>query len=129
MTMDQTPVEAPHPAQAQSKSSFGLDISAAVLLLVAAYLLSGTEGYHRYSYYQTLRIVVCAAWVLAAVRFYYFKWFPVAILGALVAWLFNPIFPVTMRKWEWQPYDHWTMLLSIAAAGTLVIVSIRSQKR
>jgi hypothetical protein len=108
------------------RRSYGLDIAAVGLLLWASYLLAHTSGYHRYSYYETLRNVVCAAWVLAAFRFAAFRWIPVVVFCGLVAWLFNPIFPVTMRKWQWQPYDHWTMILCLVAAAILSVLSMRA---
>jgi hypothetical protein len=113
----------------KARTAIGLDLTAAAILLFAAYLLAGSGSYHRYSYYENLRVVVCTAWILADVRFWFFKWYPVSVLGAVIAWLFNPIFPVTMRKWEWQPYDHWTMLLSVAAAVTLIVLGTRQFPR
>lgn len=115
----------------------GWDLLAAALLLYAAYLLSHVNahlyafggygyGWRRYeegAYFERLRLVVCVAWVLAAVRFYNFKWVPIAIFGLIIAWLFNPIVPVTMSRFRWQPYDRWTMWLSIAAA---IFLAIRS---
>lgn len=100
------------------------DIIAIALLVWSAWLLGGAGEYHRYSYYEQLRSVVCVAWAITAWRFFVLRWFPVAVLGVLIAWLFNPIIPVRMSKWEWQPYDHWTMLLSVAAAITLATLAI-----
>ena len=62
----------------------GWDIAAAALLLYAAYLLAHVanhyyfyhgfgHGWMRYeegAYFERLRLVVCAAWILAALRFY-----------------------------------------------------------
>jgi hypothetical protein len=115
----------------------GWDFSAAALLLYAAYLLAHVAnhyyvyrgfgyGWMRYeegAYFERLRLVVCAAWILAALRFYNFKLWPIALLGVLIAWLFNPIIPVTMSRLRWQPYDHWTLLLSLIAAPVLVALS------
>jgi hypothetical protein len=116
------------PANYQWKLMYGLDIVATVLLLWSAYLLSDTGAYHRYSYYETLRNVVSLAWLIAAFRFYVFGWLPVSFLSMVLAWLFNPIVPVTMRKWQWQPYDHWAMILSVAAAVTLALLSFRAHR-
>lgn len=107
----------------------GLDVATVALLLIAAYLLAGTGEYHRYSYYEELRNVVCVAWILAAIRFFVFRWFPVTILGVILAWLFNPIVLITMEKEQWQPYDQGTMFLSIAAAVTLASLSIIKNRR
>lgn len=120
---------------------YGWDFAAAALLLYAAYLLAHVAnhyyvysrfgyGWMRYeegAYFERLRLIVCAGWILAALRFYYFKWWPIALLGLVMAWLFNPIVPVTMSRFRWQPYDHWTMLVSIAAAILLIVLSYRSQ--
>jgi hypothetical protein len=120
----------------------GWDFAAAVLLLYAAYLLGHAAnhyysysrfgyGWMRYeegSYFERLRLVVCAAWMVAAFRYYNFKWSPVSVLGVAIAWLYNPILPVTMNRFRWQPYDHWTMLASIAAAIVLGVMSIRHQQ-
>jgi hypothetical protein len=121
----------------------GWDIAAAVLLLIAAYLLLRASShytpygspfryrfnyYNSYQYYERLRIIVCGSWILAAIRFYEFRWAPVTILGLIIAWLFNPIVPVTMRRFQWQPYDHWTMILSVAAAVALLALSYKNRK-
>jgi hypothetical protein len=120
-------------------------------LLIAAYFLAGAGrhyafrypyfhfGFHRFGYYhygyvssyyeegvyfERLRAIVCTAWLFAAFRFYVLRWYAVAIVGTVIAWLFNPIFPVTMSRVQWQPYDHWTMLVSIATAIALVCLSV-----
>lgn len=119
----------------------GWDIAAAALLLYAAYLLAHVanhyyfyhgfgHGWMRYeegAYFERLRLVVCAAWILAALRFYQFKLWPIALLGVVIAWLFNPIMPVTMSRFRWQPYDHWTLLLSLAAAIVLLVLSYNNR--
>jgi hypothetical protein len=120
---------------------YAWDIAVAVLLLIAAYALLTSSahhtrggygyGYRMYeegAYFERLRIVVCAAWVGAAIRFYVFRLFPITLLSLIIAWLFNPIVPVTMRRYQWQPYDHWTMILSFVAAVTLVAISYRSRR-
>jgi hypothetical protein len=74
----------------------GWDIAAAVSLLIAAYFPAGAPNHHAYgrfayrlyeegAYFERLRIVVCAAAC--------FRWFPVAALGAVIGWLFNPSYP------------------------------------
>lgn len=120
----------------------GWDFVAAALLLYAAYLLVHVNahlyvfggygyGWRRYeegAFFERLRLVVCAAWIFAAVRFYTFKWAPIAVLGLIIAWLFNPIVPVTLSRFRWQPYDHWTMMLSFAAAIALLALSYRNRQ-
>ena len=103
----------------------GWDFLATGLLLISAYLLAhiGSRyafhpyfhyGYYHYGYsssyyeegvyFERLRVIVCAAWLLAACRFYVLHWYlpgnrikylPTTV-GIAFAWLFNPIFPVTM---------------------------------
>jgi len=101
------------------------DLIAIGLLLIAAWYLHGTAGYHRYSYYESLRNWVTLAWIAAGIRFYTHRWYPVTVLAVIIAVLFNPISPVTMRKWQWQPYDHWTMIFSLAAAVVLALLVLR----
>lgn len=125
---------------------FGWDIGSALLLLIAAYLLAGVGrhyafhipyfryGFRHYGYagnyyeegvyFERLRVIVCASWLLAAFRFYVLRWYPMTIIGIIIAWLFNPIFPVTMGRVQWQPYDYWTMVVSIAAAVALICLSL-----
>ena len=68
----------------------------------------------------------------AACRFYVLHWYlpgnrikylPTTV-GIAFAWLFDPIFPVTMSRAQWQQDDHWTMLASLAAAVALIWLSI-----
>ena len=108
------------------KRMYLLDIAAVLLLLWATMLLAGSGSYHRYSYYAGLRNVVCLAWLLATLRFYVFGWWPASLVGLGIVWLFNPIAPVAMRKWQWQPYDHWTLFFSLAAIVALAMLSYRA---
>jgi hypothetical protein len=101
------------------------DFVAVGLLLVAAWFLHGSAGYHRYSYYESLRNWVTLAWVAAAIRFYLWRLYPAIVPAVVIAVLFNPLSPITMRKWQWQPYDHWTMILSIAAAVALAVLAFK----
>jgi hypothetical protein len=131
----------------------GWDFAAAALLLYAAYLLAHVADhyyvYHRYgygifhgygtyrgygsmryeagTYFERLRLIVCGSWILAAFRFYYYKLLPIALFALVIAWLFNPILPVTMSRLRWQPYDHWTMVCSLAAALVLVVLSYKQR--
>ena len=73
------------------------------LLLVGVWYLHGTAGYHRYSYYESLRNWVTLSWVAVGIRFYAHRWYSVTILAVVIAALFNPISPVRMSKWQWQP--------------------------
>lgn len=115
-----------------------VDGIAIILLVVAAYYLSRSGvyhgGYHHYGYryrrvggyeyYEHLRWATFLSWGLAAYRFYIYRWWPVTILGVLIALLFNPLVPITMRKYQWQPYDQATMWLSILAALALGCVAL-----
>jgi hypothetical protein len=99
-------------------------VAVALLLLAALYLGANTPG-HPYSYYQTLRISVCIAWAVAAFRFYACRWYAIALLGAVIALAFNPLFPLLMHKGQWQPYDRVVMLASVAAAISLAWLNYR----
>jgi len=105
------------------------DLAAIGLLFIAAWFLHGTAGYHRYGYYQSLRDWVTIAWLVAGFRFWVHRWYPATVLAIATAVLFNPVIPVTMRKWQWQPYDHWTMIFSILAAIALVGLAYRSKPK
>lgn len=112
----------------------GLDVVAVILLLVSAFMLSQVNrhlapygSYNSYEFFERLRIFVCAAWVVAAIRFYDYRWFPATILGAITAWLFNPILQVTMSRYQWEPYDRGTLILSLAAAVAIGILYYRGQ--
>jgi len=98
------------------RRDYWLAILAFVTLLIGAYYLSDSGGYHRYYYYQNMRLIVFVSWLLAAYCFYRYKWIIASVLAIPVIVLFNPLIPMHMRKFEWQPYDHATMLLSGAAA-------------
>jgi hypothetical protein len=117
----------------------GWDVAAALVLLIAAYTLFAASNHSGYAYgygygsrmyeegvyFERLRMIVCGAWIFAAIRFYVMRWFPAVFVSGIIAWLFNPIEPVTMRRYEWQPYDHWTMILSVVAAVVLIVVVYR----
>lgn len=119
------------------------NIATAALLLISAYFLAGAGGgygFHHwhaaygdaglfsYIYSERVRFVVCGSWILAAVRFGYFRWFPVSILALVIAWLFNPIVPVMMTRLGWQPYYRPTMILSVAAAVALVALTYKNRQ-
>lgn len=108
------------------KKAYLLDVASILLLLWASALLAGGGGYHRYSYYIGLRNVVSLAWLLAAVRFSVFRWWAATIIGVAIVWLFNPVSPIYMHKWQWQPYDRGTLVLSLAAAVALGVLSYRA---
>jgi hypothetical protein len=115
------------------------NIATAVLLLVSAYFLAeaGSAGSHHwhvaysdspyfsYLYSERVRFLVCGSWILAAVRFGYFRWFPVSVLALVIAWLFNPIVPVIVTRLGWQPYYRPTMILSVAAAVALLALTYK----
>jgi hypothetical protein len=115
-------------SQAKLRSGLLWDVVTVGLLLFAASYLHGTAGYHRYSYYESLRNWVTIAWIAGGIRFYAYRWYPVTVLAALVTLLFNPVSPITVRKWQGQPYDHWTMILSVGAAAALACLAVRAHK-
>ena len=104
-------------------------IMTAAALLIAAALLLWAGARHPYSYYQVLRWIVTIAWVLSAWRFYALGWTYAVLLCAPFVILFNPISPIYMRKWQWQPYDHVTAVASVAAAIILSWVGWRQRLR
>lgn len=105
------------------------DFLAVGLLLVATWFLYGSAGYHGYSYYESLRNWVTLAWVAAAIRFYVWRLYPAIAVGVVIAVLYNPLGRITMSKWQWQPYDHWTMILSIATAIVLAALGFRASRK
>jgi hypothetical protein len=118
-------MQSPNIAPSTRRDTQLWDVASIGLLLIAAWYLHDTAGYHRYSYYESLRNWVTLAWVAAGIRFYVHRWYPVTVLAAVIAVLFNPLSPITMRKWQWQLYDHWTMILSLAAAVGLAILAYK----
>jgi hypothetical protein len=117
------------------------NIATAALLLISAYFLAGAggeygshnwhaafgdAGYFSYVYSERVRFIVCGSWILAAVRFGYFRWFPVSILALAIAWLFNPIVPVMLTRLGPQPYYRPTMILAVAAAVALVVLTVKN---
>ena len=117
------------------------NVATAALLLISAYLLTGSggeygshnwhaafgdAGYFSYVYSERVRFIVCGSWILAAVRFGYFRWFPVSILALVIAWLFNPIVPMMATTLGLQPYYRPTMVLSVAAAAVLVVLTYKN---
>ena len=95
------------------------------LNLLAILILLGSFGDHPYSYYQTLRWVVCIAAAFAAHTLYQrarqgWMWIFIA-----VAVLFNPIAPFYLDRGTWQVWD--------AATGVIffvvMIVLGRQKKR
>jgi hypothetical protein len=88
-----------------------------------------SSNYGSHLFYERLRVVVCCSWILTAARFYDHRWRAVALLSVAVAWLFNPIFPVTMTRMAWQPYDSLTIVLSVTAALALAGLSYRRRLR
>jgi hypothetical protein len=114
---------------ATQRRSLLWDTVAIGLLLIAAWYLHGTGNYHRYSYYESLRNWVTLSWVVAGIRYYVHRWYPVAILAVVMAVLFNPVSRITMTKWQWHPYDQLTMILSLAAAVGLAVLTFRPGSR
>jgi len=119
------------------------NVATAALLLVSAYFLAGAghgygshnwhdaygdAGYFSYVYSERVCFIVCGSWILAAVRFGYLRWFPVSILALAIAWLFNPIVPVMATGLGLQPYYRPAMILSIAAAVALAILTCKKSR-
>jgi hypothetical protein len=103
-----------------------LETTTTALLLVSAIQLygMGSLGYHPYSYYQIGRVVACAAWVLTAYLFWRYKATPLAVIAVVVAYIFNPIVPLHMRRYQWPPYDHAGALASLVAAALLAYLTM-----
>ncbi len=85
--------------------------------LFAAAMLLGALGEHPYSYYQFLRLIVCA--VACYVGYWseitgYRAW--LYVFGG-IAVLFNPLIPIHLSRSTWQPIDVITALLFIASIG------------
>jgi hypothetical protein len=71
-----------------------------------------------YGFYSFLRIVVCgtAAWL--AVEAYQLRKTPLAcVLGGLAV-LFNPLFPIYMRRTQWRWFD----LLALLVLAISVVI-------
>lgn len=104
------------------------DVASILLLLLAAWKLHGAGAFHRYSYYTELRDTVSLAWLAAGFRFYYHRWLPAVVASVIIVVLFNPLSPIEMRKWQWQPYDFWTMILSLGASVCLVYLAYNTHR-
>lgn len=117
------------------------NVATATLLLISAYFLAGAGSEHgshnwheaygdagsfSYLYSERVRLIVCGSWILAAVRFGYFRWFPVSILALVIAWLFNPIVPVMATRLGSQFYYRPTMILSLGAAVALAVLTYKN---
>ncbi len=105
------------------------DVASILLLFLAAWKLHGAGDFHRYSYYTELRDTVSLAWLAAGFRFFYYRWFPVVVVSGVIVVLFNPLSPIEMRKWQWQPYDFWTMIFSIGASACLGFLAYTAHHR
>jgi hypothetical protein len=73
--------------------------------LVAAGLLFAALAHHPYGYYTLLRWVVCGVSVFAAVRAAEFNRSGWAWTLAIAGLVFNPIFPVYLRRENWAFID------------------------
>jgi hypothetical protein len=102
-----------------------LDYLAAGALIISALILFGAQSYHPYSYYQLLRWVVSLSSVLGAWRFAIHGWYVATALLVLVAILFNPISPIYMHRYQWQPYDSWSAVSCAILAVLLILVTLR----
>lgn len=59
----------------------------------------------QYSYYEVLRVVVCAASVYLAYVLYEYKQIGWVCVFLAIAVLFNPIIPIYLQKSNWQLFD------------------------
>lgn len=105
------------------------DVASILLLLLAAWKLHGAGAVHRYSYYTELRDTVSLAWLAAGFRFYYYRWLPAVVVSGIIVVLFNPLSPIEMRKWQWQPYDFWTMVASLGASACLAYLTYKVHRK
>lgn len=112
----------------QAAGSRQVDFLAAAALVISAVILYGATNYHPYSYYQLLRWIVCASAILGAWSYASYRWYIVSAGLAVIAFLFNPLRPIYMHKYEWRPYDLWSALITAALAVVLVLVSLRQAK-
>ena len=103
------------PASNPEERFFANKSAALTMALAGAAALYALQ-YLPYGYYSVIRIVVClgagygAWWLAKASR-------PIqALLAAGAAILFNPIFPMRMRRTDWHTFDLWTGVILLALA-------------
>lgn len=87
-----------------------------VARIVASSLLFWALARHHYGFYVLLRWVVCGASAFCAYLSFTLKSVPWRWLFALLAILFNPIFPIRLDRQTWAYFD--------VAAGLLLLASI-----
>lgn len=82
-------------------------------ILAGILLLLGIPTGWPYSYYVMLRIIIFISAIIIAVNFYPSKW---EFIYALIACLFNPIFPIYLNKTAWVPIDFIAAILYLTTA-------------
>lgn len=85
-----------------------------VAKLIAVGFLVGSLSRHRYDFYTLLRWIVCAVSAFAAFRAVETHRTGWAGVLAVVAFVFNPIIPVHLKRETW-------ILVDLAAAAILLI--------
>ena len=75
-------------------------------LVASILMLLGASGYyHKYGYYQLLRLLVCGTTIaFAYISYLREKAFWMCTLG-IIAFLFNPLIPVHLDRYTWQWID------------------------
>jgi hypothetical protein len=99
--------------------------SMSALLFAVRMLYSAACNHHRYDWYSTLRLAVCACCAFAA----YDGWkrgamASVWIMG-VVSVIFNPFAPMHLTREAWQPIDVAAM---VVCAGQIVTILVSFRK-
>jgi hypothetical protein len=85
-----------------------------IAVVAVAFLMAAALGRWPYSFYVVMRVVVCVAGVYLAMESVRCSRTLLAITFSCCALLFNPIFPLHMRRSDWRP-------LNIAASIAIVV--------
>jgi hypothetical protein len=86
-----------------------------ICLITAIFLLLAIIPFWDYSYYILLRWGVCFSSIIVAVGFYNSRLTNWAIIFGIIAFLFNPLFPVYLSRAIWTPIDLISAILFILA--------------
>ena len=86
-------------------------------------LLAIPKGLFPYGYYNLLRLVVCGTGVFLAVISYKYKNTAWAWTMGIVAFIFNPIFPMHLGKEIWVIID-----IAIAIIFSVYLFTMKSRK-
>ena len=84
--------------------------------VITAGLLFWAISYHPYSYYNLLRIIVCAVSIYGLINYVKMKNKLFAWIFGVMAFIFNPIIPVYLDKGLWQVID--------VICGVILLISI-----